>query len=85
MGMQPSGEQHTGIAQPTAWDALTHLTPREHQVLVLLADGKTSRVIAADLYLSPETVREYIARIYKKLGVNSRAQCALEAMRRKLI
>lgn len=61
------------------------LTPREHSVLARLVAGKTSTEIAAELAISPDTVREYIARIYRKLGVKNRVQCVLAALRNEWI
>jgi DNA-binding NarL/FixJ family response regulator len=47
------------------------LSPREHQVLRLIADGKTSKDIAALLELGEQTVRSYRKTLMKKLGVNN--------------
>ena len=54
------------------------LTERESQVLVLIADGKTTKEIAGELYLTPGTVRNYISTILEKLDVGNR----IEAMSR---
>lgn len=56
------------------------LTQRELEVLQLLVKGKTHREIAADLFISPHTAREHIARIYAKLGVSRRTDCILKAI-----
>src|SRR3989337_1878814 len=45
------------------------LTPRQRQVLSLMAEGKTTREIAYELGLSPFTVKNYIQRIYERLRV----------------
>lgn len=50
------------------------LTPRERQVLELLAQGLDGTAIAAELVLSPKTVSTHIQHILAKLGVHSRAQ-----------
>ena len=50
------------------------LTERESQVLVLIADGKTTKEIAGELYLTPGTVRIYISTILEKLGVGNRIE-----------
>lgn len=50
------------------------LTERESQVLVLIADGKTTKEIAGELYLTPGTVRNYISAILEKLGVGNRIE-----------
>lgn len=66
-------------AQPTAPD-LTHplasLTIRERQIARLAATGLTSRDIAAELSVSPRTVDTHLSRIYRKLGITSRAALA---------
>lgn len=49
------------------------LTPREVEVLRLVAAGKTNRLIALDLYLSEKTVARHISNIFAKLGVSSRS------------
>lgn len=51
-----------------------HLTAREKQVLVLIADGHTNKEIGAKLEISKKSVDTYRARIYDKLGVRSRAE-----------
>lgn len=56
----------------TAVDVLG-LTAREYEVMVLVAFGKTNREIARDLFISARTVDRHVARIFEKLGVNSRA------------
>ena len=61
------------------------LTPRQRQVLSLMADGKTTREIAYELGLSPFTVKNYIERIYERLGVLDRVQAVSTAMREGLI
>lgn len=50
------------------------LTDREHEVLTLLVDGLEYKEIAADMGVSPNTVRNHISNIYKKLHVTSKAQ-----------
>ncbi|MGH9214202.1 MAG: LuxR C-terminal-related transcriptional regulator [Acidimicrobiales bacterium] len=52
------------------------LTKREHEVAELVAKRLTNREIAAELYLSPRTVDAHVARIFSKLGINSRAAVA---------
>ncbi len=59
----------------------TNLTEREHDVLVLLADGLGAAAIGEKLYLSESTAKSHIARIYQKLGAANRAQALVTAMR----
>lgn len=50
------------------------LTEREAEVLKLVAEGKTTKQIASDLFLSPGTVRNYVSTILDKLGVRNRIE-----------
>jgi DNA-binding NarL/FixJ family response regulator len=52
------------------------LSPREGEVLALLAEGLTNREIADALFLSPETVKGYVAQIYATLGVRNRVEAS---------
>ncbi len=61
------------------------LTPREVQVLELLAKGKTYVSIAEQLYIDKETVRTHLKNIYWKLEVHSKAQAIETALREKII
>ena len=61
------------------------LTPREHDVLRGLAEGKSAPQIAQELHVSPATVKTHLKTLYEKLGVSDRAAAVAEAMRRGLI
>ena len=50
------------------------LTENERRVAELAASGLTNREVAAQLFMSPKTVEANISRVYRKLGINSRAQ-----------
>lgn len=52
------------------------LTPQELQVSLLLAEGKTTREVAAALFLSPKTIEYHLRKVYTKLGIRSRAELA---------
>jgi DNA-binding NarL/FixJ family response regulator len=54
-------------------------------VLRLLAEGRANKVIAAELSLSERTVRTHVSSILAKLGLNSRTQAALWAVREGLV
>jgi DNA-binding CsgD family transcriptional regulator len=56
-----------------AWHA-TELTAKEWQVALAVAEGASNREVAASLFVSPRTVDTHLTRIYRKLGVRSRAQ-----------
>ena len=60
-------------------DARWGLTPREAEVLVWVARGKTNAEIAAALFISPQTVRKHIENIFEKLGVRTRTTAAAYA------
>lgn len=61
------------------------LTKRELQVLNLLCQGQSYKVIAESLYVSPNTVRFHLKNIYKKLQVNSKYEAVIKASRRNLV
>jgi two-component system, NarL family, nitrate/nitrite response regulator NarL len=61
------------------------LTPRERDVLQLLAEGLSSPAMAERLHLSPATIKSHLKTLYEKLGVSDRAAAVAEAMRRGLI
>ncbi|HEX7353363.1 MAG TPA: AAA family ATPase [Mycobacteriales bacterium] len=61
------------------------LTPREHQVLALLAEGLTNRQIGARLYITDKTVSVHVSNILAKLGAGGRTQAAAIARREGLI
>lgn len=67
----------TGCSATTASDHISCLTPRERDILALLAEGDSSKQIAARLGLTPGTVRAYLHTIYEKLGVENRTQAAV--------
>ncbi len=61
------------------------LTDREHQILRLIADGKSLPTIATELFLGVTTVKTHVQHLYEKLGVSDRAAAVASAMRRGLI
>lgn len=63
-------------------DSENPLTERESQVLELVAEGKTTKEIASELFLSAGTVRNYISTILDKLGVGNRIE-AIQRFREK--
>jgi len=54
-------------------DTLDVLTPRERDVLRLVAAGHSNKAIAVELFLSPATVKRHVSNILAKLGVSTRA------------
>jgi len=61
------------------------LTPREYEVLQLVAKGFTNQEIAKALFVSPVTVKVHLRHVYEKLGVRSRTEAALRAQASDLI
>jgi len=86
-------------ASPSVWDRMTRLmtgyaadaktldglTPREIQIIRLVASGLANKQIAFQLRLSEKTVRNHISNIYEKLQVRDRAQAVLYAARKGLV
>ncbi len=74
-----------GQTGPSAASPPLPLTPRESEVLVLLAQGLDNAAIAQRLVLTTRTVQNHVSTIYSKLGVGSRTEAALLAIRHGLI
>jgi DNA-binding CsgD family transcriptional regulator len=68
-----------GLRPPTPRE----LTATEERVAALAASGHTNRQVAAALFLSPRTVEDNLARVYRKLGVSSRAELGVAMTRRE--
>jgi len=66
-------------------EKLARLTPREEQILSLVASGKTNGQIAKEIFLSEKTVKTHVSNILMKLGVHDRTQAALLAVREGLV
>ncbi len=60
---------------------LAGLTPREREVLLLLAEGRSNREIAAELFIAPKTASVHVSNILGKLGASSRTEAAAIAHR----
>jgi DNA-binding CsgD family transcriptional regulator len=80
---QPGGQAPDGQASAVAIDELG-LTPREREVLALVADGRTNRQIAAALFISDKTASVHVSNILAKLGVANRGEAAAVAHRLRL-
>ena len=68
------------MADRSDFELIEQLTPREHEVLVLVADGLRNRDVAERLGITEHTVKFHLAAIFGKLGASSR----VEAVRRGL-
>ena len=80
-GIMNVGEQRPRVREPQPSD----LTPRQHEVLLLLGRGYSTNQIAETLSLSRETVRNHIRALLRALRVNSRVGALFEGRRRGLI
>ncbi|MGJ3251733.1 MAG: response regulator [Elainellaceae cyanobacterium] len=64
------------VAVPPGW---TELTPREHEILRLIAQGASNQEIAETLYISEKTVKNHVTSILSRLNVRDRTQAAILA------
>ena len=69
------------VARPRQPSGLDLLTPREREVLALLAEGLTNRQLADRLFVAEKTVKTHVSAILAKLGLADRTQAALFALR----
>jgi DNA-binding NarL/FixJ family response regulator len=83
------GDGSTALAaEPRAAGAATitlGLSPRELEVLALVAAGRTNGQIARELFISPKTAGVHVTHILDKLGVNSRVEAAIVAARAGIV
>jgi predicted ATPase/DNA-binding CsgD family transcriptional regulator len=76
--LTPVGDYEVGAALPGT------LTPRERQVVALVASGHSNKAIAGELFISPATAARHVANILAKLGFSSRTQVAAWAADKQL-
>jgi DNA-binding NarL/FixJ family response regulator len=72
------------IATGTYTDELAQLTSQEQKILLLVAEGKTNKEIAAEVFLSDKTVKNYVSSILSKLNLERRAQAAAFVAKHRL-
>ncbi|MFP5342855.1 MAG: response regulator [Candidatus Limnocylindria bacterium] len=72
------------IASGGQTDELAALTAQEQRILMLVAEGMTNKEIAAEIFLSDKTVKNYVSSILSKLNLERRAQAAAFVARHKL-
>ena len=66
---------------PEEDERLRGLTPQERRILSLLADGKTNRQIADEMFLAEKTVKNYVSNLLSKMGMSRRTEAAVYAAR----
>ena len=71
------------IATSDQPDELAQLTSQEQKILLLVAEGKTNKEIAAEVFLSDKTVKNYVSSILAKLNLERRAQAAAYMARKR--
>lgn len=71
------------VSRRSPWSA--GLTTREVEVLRLVAQGRSNREIATELFIAEKTARNHVERVYAKLGVSNRTQASLAAIDRGLV
>jgi DNA-binding NarL/FixJ family response regulator len=74
------GEEGTG-----GWGDLTDLTPREREIVQLVAEGRSSKVVAAELGISVKTVESHRTNVMRKLRIRSVSQLVRYAVRNGLV
>jgi DNA-binding NarL/FixJ family response regulator len=84
LGAAPDLARVEELTGSEASETAAGLTPREVEVLRLVATGKTNRAIAVDLFLSEKTVARHVSNIFTKLGVSSRSAATAYAYRNDL-
>jgi DNA-binding NarL/FixJ family response regulator len=75
----------TGTSEADAALIMSELSDREIEVLKLIANGKDNAQIAADLHISPKTVKNHISNILMKLQIDNRIQAAVYAVRSGIV
>ncbi len=73
------------MASGSATDELADLTAQERKILLLVAEGKTNKEIAGDVFLSDKTVKNYVSSILSKLNLQRRTQAAAFVAKRHLV
>ena len=71
--------KRVGLAIPRERRARSKLTPREREVLELIAQGRANHEIASALFISHSTAKVHVRHIFEKLGVRTRAEAVLFA------
>jgi ATP/maltotriose-dependent transcriptional regulator MalT len=79
LGRAGDGQLLASAGRQVGENSVLSLSPREKEVLALLAEGRSNAAIGQALFISPVTVKVHVRHIFDKLGVRSRAEAALRA------
>ncbi|OLF09162.1 hypothetical protein BLA60_21565 [Actinophytocola xinjiangensis] len=84
---EPTGDRLLAevLRRPEPPDAAPALTPRQREILALLADGLTVTAIARRLCLSPRTIGKHLELLYRRLGTSDRLTTVIHAQRHGLL
>ena len=85
LGARPAVDAVNSLSGQHRNESDRALTPRELEVLRLVAAGKSNRVIAAELYLSEKTVARHVSNIFTKLDLSSRSAATAYAYQNGLV
>jgi len=86
LGAAPDAARARALAVPAgSGGGATGLSPRERQVLALVATGRTNRAVAAELHISDKTVARHVSNIFAKLGLSTRAAATAYAYEHDLV
>jgi predicted ATPase/DNA-binding CsgD family transcriptional regulator len=83
-GVAAAGAVAAGAGEEAAGPPPGSLTPREVEIVALIAGGRSNKAIAEELFISPATAARHVANIMTKLGFNSRTQIAAWGASRQL-
>ncbi|WP_406673757.1 response regulator transcription factor [Nonomuraea sp. N2-4H] len=83
-GTVPAGTVSAGT-EPARRPGLPELTAREREILVLIARGRSNTEIAAELAVSPSTVKNHVTSLFAKIGARDRAQAVIAAYEAGLV
>lgn len=73
----PSGDYNAEQAQSSQDERIDSLTPQQHKILLMFADGMLNKQIAYDLGLAESTIKSHASTIFLKLGVRNRTQAVI--------
>jgi len=73
----PDGNFDSNIQPPSVDDKIASLTPKQHKILLMFADGLLNKQIAYELGLSESTIKSHASTIFLKLGVRNRTQAVI--------